>query len=627
MIQSLDKEEYIIENSIFTVGKVVSVEGQSVKVKIDKWKNTSFILYKWEVIQNIFVGWYIKIKKWFEEMIGKIEGEYIKEEKDFSKLYYKSNKEKINRIIVVKILWYIEDWEFKRGIKELPLIDNKCYLLKKEEFNEIHNFIKDKDEWIEIWSLEYDDWQIIEVGINSLFASHIWIFGNTWSGKSYTLAKIYRELFQKYKDKLEFKRNAKFFLIDFNGEYIGDNVIIERIYKDIHNLSTIGGWSKFPIKKDTVDDVSFWSIFLEATEKMQVPFLNRALKDTYLDSNLNTDEDVKELIKQKIFSATSISGKNIERNITVDFLFELYNYLWNDEISEIANYFKDNLFWWNERISFYLEEMWNYPWTPVFIQKVEAQINRLRSLQINWLSYIKKIGLKIIFKYYDEMIRGFSNREHLCGVIKRLEKRIQYLEEVIDVVPTLSVGSNNLTIISLKSIDDIGIRKIIPMLICKELYDSKKKDDNKNHSLHIIIDEAHNILSEHSNRESEQRKDYRLEVFEEIIKEWRKFWTFLTVASQRPSDISPTIISQLHNYFLHRLINNNDLLAVEKTISYLDKVSADSIPNLSTGTCIMAWLLAQIPVVVKINEIPEENVPISQTINLLSKWKQPNTIA
>jgi DNA helicase HerA-like ATPase len=45
------------------------------------------------------------------------------------------------------------------------------------------------------------------------------------------------------------------------------------------------------------------------------------------------------------------------------------------------------------------------------------------------------------------------------------------------------------------------------------------------------------------------------------------------VASQRPYDISPTIISQLHNYFLHRLINNNDVQAVEKTISYLDKVS------------------------------------------------------
>jgi len=45
------------------------------------------------------------------------------------------------------------------------------------------------------------------VGVNGLFASHIGIFGNTGSGKSYTLAKIYRELFLKYKDKRKFKKN------------------------------------------------------------------------------------------------------------------------------------------------------------------------------------------------------------------------------------------------------------------------------------------------------------------------------------------------------------------------------------------------------------------------------------
>jgi DNA helicase HerA-like ATPase len=138
---------------------------------------------------------------------------------------------------------------------------------------------------------------------------------------------------------------------------------------------------------------------------------------------------------------------------------------------------------------------------------------------------------------------------------------------------------------------------MLPMLLVKELYDKKKKDNYKNHSLHIIVDEAHNILSSNSDRESKEWKDYRLETFEEIIKEGRKFNVFMTIASQRPSDISATIISQLHNYFLHRLINNNDLLAVEKTISYLDKVSADSIPNLATGTCILAGLMAKIPVV------------------------------
>src|SRR5271156_5240399 len=108
---------------------------------------------------------------------------------------------------------------------------------------------------------------------------------------------------------------------------------------------------------------------------------------------------------------------------------------------------------------------------------------------------------------------------------------------------------------------------------------------------------------------SEQWKDYRLETFEEIIKEGRKFGVFLTVASQRPADISPTIISQLHNYFLHRLINNNDIYAVEKTIAYLDKVSFDYLPILPTGTCILAGLLAQVPVVVDIAEIPQDNAP------------------
>lgn len=57
-------------------------------------------------------------------------------------------------------------------------------------------------------------------------------------------------------------------------------------------------------------------------------------------------------------------------------------------------------------------------------------------------------------------------------------------------------------------------------------------------SLHIIIDEAHNILSITSERESQTWKDYRLETFEEIIKEGRKFGVFLTISSQRPSDIS-----------------------------------------------------------------------------------------
>lgn len=623
-------ERHIIDNSIFRIGKVVEIVGQTVKIKVDTGKNTSSILYKGEIIQNISVKGYVKIKKGFEEMIGKIEGEVVNESKNLSKPYYTSNKEKIHRILNVKILGFMDfNGNFIGGIKELPLIDNTCFLLTKDEFNRIHKFVKKGDEPIEIGKLEYDDGQKIELGINALFASHIGIFGNTGSGKSYTLAKIFRELFKKYKDTAKFQKNAKFFLIDFNGEYVADDVIIEKRYKNIYDLTTrkpiedITLGEKFPVHEATLKDSVFWSIFLEATEKTQMPFLNRAIKDTYIAAQLATNESFTAMVKDKVISATAVSGRNIDKTITTDFLYELSNYLGSDALWRVANYFKENLAGGNENIGFFISsgETRNFAGSDGFLEIINQQLSAIDDIDLGSLSLIKKIGLRFVIKYYDEMIRGFSNKEHLSPLIKRLDKRILDLEKVLRIEVTRVAGQKNFTVASLRNVN-LEIRKMIPMLMAKELYDQKKSDNNKNHSLHIIIDEAHNILSRDSERESEQWKDYRLETFEEIIKEGRKFGTFMTIASQRPSDISPTIISQLHNYFLHRLINNNDLLAVEKTIAYLDKVSADSIPNLATGTCILAGLIAQIPVVMKVNTIANiQNQPQSQNIDLLEQWK------
>lgn len=181
-------------------------------------------------------------------------------------------------------------------------------------------------------------------------------------------------------------------------------------------------------------------------------------------------------------------------------------------------------------------------------------------------------------------------------------------------------SAHNLTVISLKDVN-VQIRKVLPLLVCKQLYDDKKIENDSRCYLNLIVDEAHNILSESSERESEQWKDYRLEVFEEIIKEGRKFGTFLTIASQRPSDISPTIISQLHNYFLHRLINNQDIKAVERTVSYLDKVSFESLPILPTGTCVFAGMIANVPVVIDIGSIEKKYEPKNKTMTLIDQWE------
>lgn len=93
---------------------------------------------------------------------------------------------------------------------------------------------------------------------------------------------------------------------------------------------------------------------------------------------------------------------------------------------------------------------------------------------------------------------------------------------------------------------------LLPMLIAKISYDIHRDQFDHDKIFNLIVDEAHNILSENSTVESEKWKDYRLDVFEEIVKEGRKFGYYLTIASQRPSVISAIIVSQIHNYLIKR---------------------------------------------------------------------------
>ena len=94
----------------------------------------------------------------------------------------------------------------------------------------------------------------------------------------------------------------------------------------------------------------------------------------------------------------------------------------------------------------------------------------------------------------------------------------------------------------------------------------------------------------------------------------------MTIASQRPSDISSTIVSQLHNYFIHRLVNDEDINKVGQTISYLDRVSKESLPILSTGVCVIAGQLVEMPIVVQIAKIDDKHKPNNETIDVVSKW-------
>jgi DNA helicase HerA-like ATPase len=186
-----------------------------------------------------------------------------------------------------------------------------------------------------------------------------------------------------------------------------------------------------------------------------------------------------------------------------------------------------------------------------------------------------------------------------------------------------------LTVISLRNCNQ-DVKKVLPLLIAKHYYTrhrSQVTNSPPDKTMHLIIDEAHNILSEQSTREHEVWRDYRLELFEEIIKEGRKFGVFVTLSSQRPADISPTIVSQLHNYFIHRLVNDRDLYLINNTISTLDAMSKGMIPSLSKGCCVVTGTSFDLPMTLQVDILESEKQPDSEDVDLEKLWGQPNDIS
>ncbi|MUP45854.1 ATP-binding protein [Gramella sp. BOM4] len=613
-------------NAVLHIGNVESVRGRVVEIKVSKSKNSPHLLYNGQIVKGISVGNYVKICKGFEELVGKVDEEFIIEDKLISQKDYKQEKAKIKRVLRLSLIGYFENRVFKQGVKELPLIENEAFLLTSEEFSRVHNFIKEingkPDEELKIGVLSNETGTPIGIGVNSLFASHIGIFGNTGSGKSYTLASLYHKLFNDYSDKSGFKRNAKFLLIDFNGEYSKGTAIFTN--KKVFRLNTrleldkINKQNKLPLGKETLFNVEFLSILADATEKTQKPFLKRTINlFTKVDKKSNSLEYFRGILKNQVESLLLMSDKEKSYQI-IDYLEQVIDSNGNVEFK--AKFFQE-LDWQNKNHHFY--KKLNPPTRQLKIEEIKK--TKVYEKASKYQFPANDIELIIHYLYVQlisDLLINKAKNDHIIPAINKLKSKTIDLQKVIDFNNDVSIfKESNFVVIDLNN-TNLVIKKTIPMLIAsmEYLHQKIRYEKSQKSLFNLIIDEAHNILSYTSNRESETWKDYRLETFEEIIKEGRKFGVFLTIASQRPSDISDTIISQLHNYFLHRLINNRDIQAVERTISYLDKVSFDALPILPTGSCVLAGLSAQVPVIINIEEIPKKFEPYNKTIRPTDFW-------
>lgn len=165
---------------------------------------------------------------------------------------------------------------------------------------------------------------------------------------------------------------------------------------------------------------------------------------------------------------------------------------------------------------------------------------------------------------------------------------------------------------------DYGLREITVNLIGRwlneHIRDFKLKDKAP---VVVVLDEAHNFLNQQLGEDDAR---YRLDAFEKLAKEGRKYWLSLVLATQQPRDIPAGILSQMGTLIVHRLINEADRRMVEMACGQIDAAAAKFVPNLAPGEAAVIGVDFPIPLTIQVDLPPENRAPTSTSPDF-NKWR------
>ena len=261
------------------LGVIVGVDGDVSTVGMYQMSNHADFLWDGEILNGPKVGAYMTILQNDIKIIATVVSEKIIDQQNTVKSEefdnrYSSNS--INRIILLKTQGVIEDNIFNLTSKYVPMVGNQVTITTTKDLNSIYS-ITNNEPTICIGESVREE-KKIDLPINPFFASHIGIFGNTGSGKSNTLHKLYLKLFcSEYCKKIFVK--SKFFVIDFNGEYTQEQQFgVNNSNKKIFNINTRSPQDVIPVTKEYLFDADILSILFDAKPATQIPFLRNALR-------------------------------------------------------------------------------------------------------------------------------------------------------------------------------------------------------------------------------------------------------------------------------------------------------------------------------------------------------------
>ena len=175
------------------------------------------------------------------------------------------------------------------------------------------------------------------------------------------------------------------------------------------------------------------------------------------------------------------------------------------------------------------------------------------------------------------------------------------------------ITDKNIINIDLSNLDDLSAEIIVKVLSKILLEYLKSLENRASKPINLIVEEAHRYI-----RNENQYGALNYNIFDRIAKEGRKYGFLMGVSSQRPSDLSKTVLSQCSNFIIHRIQNPEDLHYIAKMVPFINDNMLSQITYIQTGLALVFGSAVNVPIIAKFDKAkPATN---SHNADIMKCW-------
>lgn len=560
-------------------------------------------------------------------------------------------------------------YQLERGVTGFPSVGDSAQLPTAAQLRSIIEASKPEDQRIRIGTSPLASNAVVTVDPDKMFGRHLAVLGNTGSGKSCSVAGLIRWSLAAANDAIADDRrpNARFILLDPNGEYahaFRDHTNVRRF-----QVSPKDGEGIQPLLVPVwMWNSREWSAFAHAAPGVQRPLLLQALRDVRSGARLTEPAErqaarlirsYRALIASRIATGVSAyqgfpESKNCGnqiRNLATDAeshaalaqggladalraLADTTNSLATTHHWHSANTGTEGFNDFSETNLRNILTAIDTALAQIPDQPDDVRVSEDAPIEFDptqFPDHLDQIASEAPGGQAAQFVATLTMRVRMMLADRRLgplvnpgEGAVTFEHWLEQYVGKSEAQNGELAIIDLSLVPSDVLQVVIAVVarIIFEAVQRYRKLYDAELPTVLVLEEAHSFVHRGSDEESGTLTAAQMcrQTFERIAREGRKFGLGLVLSSQRPSELSPTVLAQCNTFLLHRIVNDRDQELVARLVP--DNLSGllKELPSLPSRQAILLGWASSVPTLVEIEELHEDHRPRSSDPKFWSVW-------